>query len=180
MRSCSAAAALTPRSRAYWDQILERVQAIPSVLSVASVLHLPAGGRKWMGPVAVEGRALAPDQSPVRSEWQVVSTGYFKTAGIPVLKGRSFDRTDGPDVPLVIAVNVAFSWQVFPNEDPLGKKSMLGTAPRTSSPPSSRSWAISGRIASVRHRAPRSMSQSISGWWARVRWSCAPRAIRSR
>ena len=131
--------------RAYWATLLERVQGIPGVTSAATVLHLPTGGRKWMGAVTVEGRPPAPGESPRRTAWQSVSPGYFTTAGIPIVRGRRLSETDGPSAPRVIAVNQAFADVIFPGEDPMGKRVKAGNG-------TDNDWAtIVGVVGSVRH-----------------------------
>jgi predicted permease len=114
--------------RAYWQDVLTRVEEIPGVVSAATILHLPTSGRTWQAPIEVEGRPLAPGASPQRSAWQVVSTGWFRTAGVPVLSGRDFDGSDVASAPRVIAVNGAFVARHFPGEDPIGKRIKAGNA----------------------------------------------------
>lgn len=131
--------------RAYWADLLERVRAIPGVASAATILHLPTSGRSWHADVFVDGRPLSPGQSPLRTAWQSVSPGYFETAGVAVGRGRVFGDADGPESPRVVAVNSAFAEQVFPGEDPLGRRVRLGSATRDE-------WAtIVGVVGSVRH-----------------------------
>src|SRR5262249_10240518 len=73
---------------AYWDELLARVEAVPGVLSAGTILHLPTSGRTWHADVVVEGRGVTPGQPPLRTAWQVVSPGYFRTAGVTLQRGR--------------------------------------------------------------------------------------------
>jgi putative ABC transport system permease protein len=131
--------------RTFWNTTLERIRGLPGVTSAATLLHLPTGGRKWMGPVTVEGRVLAAGESPKRTAWQSVSPDYFRTVGISLLKGRGLAETDGPSVPRVIAVNSVFADQNFPGEDPIGKQVKAGNGTQNE-------WAtIVGVVGSVRH-----------------------------
>ena len=114
--------------RAYWRDVIGRVEEIPGVTGAATILHLPTSGRAWHAPIEVEGRALAAGESPQRSAWQVVSTGWFATAGVPVLRGRDFDAGDVATSPRVIAVNSAFAARHFPGEDPIGRRIKAGNA----------------------------------------------------
>lgn len=108
--------------RAYWHDVLARVRALPGVVSAATVMHLPLGGRAWDADITVEGRARQPDAPPPRAHWQVVSPMYFATAGIPIVRGRDFRESDGAHGPRVIAVNSAFAARLFPGEDPIGHR----------------------------------------------------------
>jgi hypothetical protein len=57
-----------------------------------------------------------------------VSSGYFATAGVPVVAGRAFTALDVAGATRVVAVNEAFAEQVFPGEDPIGRRIVAGNA----------------------------------------------------
>jgi putative ABC transport system permease protein len=131
--------------RVYWKAVLERVNAVPGVRSAATILHLPTSGRAWDAAILIEGRPLPPGEQPLNAHWQVVSSDYFHTAGVRVLRGRPFDETDGPTAPRVIAVNSAFANQLFPGQNPLGHRIRAGHATNDSIA------TIVAVVASVRH-----------------------------
>jgi predicted permease len=131
--------------RAYWSVALARVRSIPGVRAAATLLHLPLSGRAWSAPITIEGRPLAPDQVPPQAHWQAVSTDYFRTAGVRVLRGRPFDDRDGPRVPRVIAINSALADRVFSGVNPIGQRIRAGNATEDSLA------TIVAVVASVRH-----------------------------
>ncbi len=131
--------------RIYWKAVLERVDAVPGVRSAATILHLPASGRAWSAAILIEGRPLPPGEPPPSVHWQVVSSDYFYTAGVRVLRGRPFNDTDGPVAPRVIAINSALADQLFPGENPLGQRIRAGHATNDSIA------TIVAVVASVRH-----------------------------
>ena len=108
--------------RSYWSVVLARVRAIPGVRSAATILHLPTSGRAWNAPIIIDGHPLPPGAVPPEAHWQSVSTEYFPTAGVAILRGRPFDDRDGPNAPRVIAVNSAFADRLFPGIDPIGQR----------------------------------------------------------
>lgn len=114
--------------RAYWRDVIGRVEAVPGVSRAATILHLPTSGRTWQAAVEIEGHPIAAGESPPRTAWQSVSTGWFATAGIPLIRGRDFDATDVSTAPFVIAVNRTFAERLFPGEDPLGRRIKAGNA----------------------------------------------------
>jgi hypothetical protein len=114
--------------RAYWRVVLDRVRDVPGVDAAATVLHLPTGGRKWMADVEVDGRPLSPGETPPRTAWQAVSTGYVETLGIPVLRGRDLGPADVQNGPRVALVNAEFARRLFPGGDPLGQRINAGYA----------------------------------------------------
>jgi putative ABC transport system permease protein len=131
--------------RAYWSTVLQRVRGIPGVTSAGTVLHLPASGRKWMGPVEVEGRPLNPGESPVRTAWQSVSPEYLQTAGVPLVSGRPLSSTDGPNDPRVMLVNQTFARTFFAAEDPVGRRVKAGNGTQGQ-------WTtIVGVVGNIRH-----------------------------
>ncbi len=133
--------------RAYWDEVLARVESVPGVVSAATILHLPTSGRSWKADAAVEGRVAGPGEALPRTAWQSVSPGYFATAGVAVVRGRAFAASDGPHAPRVAAVNTAFASALFPGEDPVGRRVRLGRATQEE-------WAeIVAVVASVHHDA---------------------------
>ena len=60
------------------------------------------------------------------AEFRVASVGYFSTMHIPLVRGRSFDSSDGADAPQVAVVSQALVHRYWPNEDPIGKEIQFG------------------------------------------------------
>ena len=56
------------------------------------------------------------------SGYSQVSTNYFQTMGIPLLRGRHFDNHDTMDAPFVAIVNESFARTFFPNGDAIGQR----------------------------------------------------------
>src|SRR4030095_1481939 len=67
-----------------------------------------------------EGRPIAKGELPA-TEIRTIGLDYFKTMGIPLIKGRGFTERDTKKAPPVIIVNEAFANQFFPGEEILGK-----------------------------------------------------------
>lgn len=114
--------------RAYWRDILDRVEEVPGVTRAATILHLPTSGRSWHAAIEIEGRPLAAGESPPRAAWQSISRGWFATTGVPIIRGRDFEDADVSSAPRVIAVNAAFAARLFPGEDPVGRRIKAGNA----------------------------------------------------
>ena len=114
--------------RAFWRQAIQAIEAIPGVVSAGTLLHLPTAGRTWTAAIEFEGRPMAPGAVVPRSAWQAVSTGYFATAGIPIVSGRAFLPSDDATAPRVIAVNRAFADRFFPGGSAVGRRITAGNA----------------------------------------------------
>src|ERR1051325_11663732 len=105
----------------FHQQVLERVSKLPGVESAALISHLPIEERGFNGNISVEGKTYPPNESPL-VEYRVVNDEYFQTAGIPLLRGRIFDKQEGDDKQPVVVINDTMAEQIWPGEDPLGKR----------------------------------------------------------
>ena len=113
---------VTPNVASFYQRLLDRVAALPGVESVGLVSGLPGGGRTSGGPFEIVGRtAPREERSRQRGVYQEINADYFRTMGIPLLRGRHFNARDGETAPRVAIVNDTLARQSFPGEDPLGK-----------------------------------------------------------
>jgi predicted permease len=130
----------------FWDRVAESAAAVPGVESVALASGLPLTGGRSLIAFNVEGRPLAPLSQQPLAYWLDVSPGYFRTMGIPVVRGREFERQDAVESPTAILINDAMARREFPNQDPIGQRFSFG--PDESGQPQ---WAtIVGVVANVR------------------------------
>jgi hypothetical protein len=65
--------------------------------------------------------------------YNAITPEYFSVMGIPLLRGRSFTNRDGPDSPGVIIISESVARNLFPSEDPLGKRISFSSAPKEDS-----------------------------------------------
>ena len=110
------------RYAAFYEQLQERLQALPGVESVSFTSKLPLEGGS-NGVIVVEGQAPPKDMwsSPL-VEWSTVMPGYFRTARIPLLRGRDFTPHDNnQDAPKVAIINRTMADKFWPHQDPIGK-----------------------------------------------------------
>ncbi len=109
------------RNTQFYEQLMDRANAVPGARSVAAITPLPLSGADWTTGYDITGRPTAKaDRAP--SAVRLVTPGYFSTMGIPLKKGRDFDLRDKLEAPGVVIVNEALVRQSFPNEDPIGKR----------------------------------------------------------
>jgi predicted permease len=114
----------------YYRQVLERLRAIPGVASAGTAVITLLDGNEWDSWVTVEGYTAGADERP-DPHMQFISTDFFSTLGIPILRGRDFTARDVEGAPKVAIVNAKFVKKYFPNSDPLGRHIGMGNDPGT-------------------------------------------------
>jgi predicted permease len=109
------AVAPRPQSPVYWDQLGDRLRAVPGVETVALTVWPMMSGESAVDAISVNG---APP-SEVLSDFLRISPGWLDTMRIPLIDGRDFSATD-TNSPVAI-VNQAFAKQFFNGQNPTGK-----------------------------------------------------------
>ncbi len=112
--------------RAVCRQLLENLERLPGAVTAGGVSSLPLSNMDAWGPITVEGRVLSPGERFINADERVVAGHYFETMQIPLLKGRLFNEQDTPDKPMVAVVDEFMAQQLWPNQDPLGKRIRFG------------------------------------------------------
>ena len=114
-----------PHVTAFYDALLDSLEAQPGVRSAGLVQTLPMQG-DYVLSFDIRGRAPAPPNQGPSANYRAVSPRYFEALGVPLLKGRAFARSDhGAGRPVAI-VDQAFVAKYFPNQDPIGQGLHIG------------------------------------------------------
>lgn len=107
---------------AFFNELQQRLTALPGVVSAAAVTNLPFSESDWTGTFVVEGFEGETPLGHVRS----ILPQYPATMRIPVLRGRAFNRTDVLATTRVALVDEAAAKKYWPNQDPIGKRVRWG------------------------------------------------------
>src|SRR5262249_16257940 len=110
----------------FFIDLKQRLEATPGVESASSILPLPLNGDRFVISFEIDGRPVAPKDQP-SAEFFAAGVDYFKTMGIPIVKGRDFDNRDKHGSTPVVIVSETFARQIFPNEDAIGKRIKPGS-----------------------------------------------------
>jgi predicted permease len=102
---------------------VRRISALPGVEVAASTCCIPLEGGFGL-PFQIPGRPEGPT-SKGGAGWTMVSSGYFETFKIPVLRGRTFREQDDSGPPIVI-INQALAKQFWKDSDPLSDRMIIG------------------------------------------------------
>ena len=116
---------------AFFQEAVEAVTSIPSVIAAGVGLSVPLGGgtRSLQGPVTVEGQEGAEPREDDVGGFQIVSPGYFRALGVPLRSGRFFTPGDGPGEMQAAIVNERMAHHYWPGEDPVGKRLTIAEDP---------------------------------------------------
>jgi putative ABC transport system permease protein len=113
-------------SRAFYQRLMERLDALPGVESTAVAVSLPPNQVTVTDNFTVEGKTYAPGESAPVGTLVVASPTYFKTMGIPVVRGRAFDDRDREGSPAVVIVSRTLADRFYPNGDAVGRRFRTG------------------------------------------------------
>jgi len=105
---------------AFFERLLEQVQSTPGVTAAAMASQFPPLGFS-SSQIDVEG-AEAPGTTLPTAYSTIVSRGFFRTIGIPVMAGRVFDERDRPDGARVVVVNDAFATRFLSGRPAVGAR----------------------------------------------------------
>jgi predicted permease len=113
------------RSATFFQQLIERLKAVPGTQAVGVTNVLPLSG-EFGNSFKIEG-GPRPQGEIRQAEYRAINSDYFRAMGIPLQKGRVFSERDAKDAPGVVIVNETFANRYFPNEDALGKRLHIDT-----------------------------------------------------
>lgn len=115
--------------RAFYRDLLERVERLPNVAAAAGVFQRPLEH----GPIGLDGGFILEGQSVERATFDMnptvnvesVTPEYFRAIGTRLLRGRTFTHRDTVDAPSVVIVSESLAREAWPGQDPIGKR-LLG------------------------------------------------------
>ncbi|QSQ17730.1 ABC transporter permease [Myxococcus landrumensis] len=114
------------RQGAFFQQVAERVASLPGVRSAGAATDLPLGGANIWFDVEVEGRAPPTAEESANVGFQVVTSGYFQSMGIPVRRGREVTALDTREAQPVVVLNESAARRFFPTGEAVGQRLRLG------------------------------------------------------
>ena len=135
-----------PLAVAFYESLLDRVRAIPSVRSAGTVTDMFLSQTPNSGNIVVEGRPVRPEDKEVTID--AASPGFFATVGARLTAGRFFDGTERPDGQLVAVINEHMAKSYWPNANPIGRRFRFGA--QNSDTTRSRWRTVVGVVADMR------------------------------
>ena len=112
--------------RRFHDELGARFLALPGVRDAGSVQVLPLSGGLSRVDFTVEGSPPAREEDVPSLDYRMVSPGYFRATGIPLLAGRALTQADGSDAPPVALVSRRLAERFFPGRSAVGARLLVG------------------------------------------------------
>jgi putative ABC transport system permease protein len=139
-----------PRSRAFYEQLRQRVAALPGVTSAGFVRELPFANEIGDWGFRIVGRAAgSPGEAGGAADWQVATPGYFQAMGIALRSGRYLEDADATRSAPVVVISEKMAKTFWPNQDPVGQQIRLGG---DGPGPDTLTRTVVGVVADVRHK----------------------------
>jgi predicted permease len=110
------------RCQAFYNELLERVRALPQVKDAAAVNGLPLSGDWEAIPADVQGFTIAPGAHVPMLMERIITPGYLKLMDIALLQGRGFEEADsGASAERVVLVSKSTAEHLWPGKDAIGQ-----------------------------------------------------------
>jgi putative ABC transport system permease protein len=106
---------------AFYREVTERIAALPGVKATGTTSVLPLSDN-------FDGRGILVEDHPkprgeeITVDLYIASPGYLRAMEIPLVKGRAITEQDTRDSARIALINSTMAAQLWPNEDPLGKR----------------------------------------------------------
>ena len=123
-----------PQVATFYDRLLQSLSSVHGIRSVATCSSLPPNDLQVSDTFLVEGQTPVDDSKAPFGSVLFSTPGYFRTLGVPVLKGRDFTERDNTESPRVVIISETLARKFFPNADPIGKRFKEGGSDRTANP----------------------------------------------
>jgi predicted permease len=139
------------QQRAFFEQLVPRLQALPGVASAGTTASIPLRGNTMISTINIEGQPptdFGAANIPSASV-NAATPGYFAALRVRLIEGRFLDERDGANAPNAVVVNQAFVRRYFEKEDPIGKSFNAGLGPGAGGP---QDWTIVGVIGDTKQR----------------------------
>jgi predicted permease len=101
-------------------RLLEALEGRPGIERAGMVGQLPLAGISWSSQFQAAG--WPPERVGFEIVHRRADAAYFDALDIPLVRGRMFGNSDGPEAPFVVLINETFAREHFPNEDPIGQR----------------------------------------------------------
>lgn len=111
--------------RAFYRDLFDRLERLPGVVSVGGTTRIPLGSTSVTTTLEIQGRPIPPSGRP-EVEFRRAMHDYLEAMQVPIVRGRGFSESDGPDAPRVVLINETMARRLFPGEEAIGQRLRTG------------------------------------------------------
>jgi predicted permease len=123
MRLSSSQAESAPAATpTFYERVLARVRSLPGVELAAIARDLPLVGANPSSPFSIAGRPVASPQHGPAGRCRWISADYFRTMGVPILKGRTLTDEDNSTAAGAVVINQEMVRHFWPHRNPIGEE----------------------------------------------------------
>jgi putative ABC transport system permease protein len=115
------------KARVFVDEVVRKLNALPGVQSAGATNFLPLTGFWDTSEFLLRGQTLPKGTEAPEADDRVMTPGYLRTMGTPLLRGRGFTETDRAGSQQVVIVNQTFAELYFKGGNPVGEELNLGS-----------------------------------------------------
>ena len=116
----------TPATNHFYEQLMDRIQQVPGVLSAASTISIPLSPSHVMTRFLIDGASPPPAGAFPMAQIRYVSPEFFSTLGLALKQGRIFDRKEIENHSDLFVVNEAFAAHYLAGRNPLNSSIIVG------------------------------------------------------
>ncbi|MCI0660950.1 MAG: ABC transporter permease [Acidobacteria bacterium] len=110
----------------FYQQAIERISNIPDVEAAGAIMPLPYSNNGITTSFTIDGLPEPELGAKPRAGGRIITPGYIRAMGIPLIKGRLFTDHDDAAAPKVLLINESLARRYFPGQDPIGRRLKLG------------------------------------------------------
>jgi putative ABC transport system permease protein len=109
----------------FCDEFARRVRGLAGVVDAGiTTIYPPNNG--WIQMLEIPGHPATRIQDVTLAEFGVTDAHFVRTAGVPLIRGRDFSESDGPESAPVALISQEFVRRYFPTVDPIGQRIHIG------------------------------------------------------
>ena len=135
---------------AFYDRLLAKVAALPSVTAASIGVNIPFDDNEWDSSFHITGTPPHVHGQEPSAEMNYISPDYFKVLGMPIVRGRAFGAEEALGKPGAVIIDESLATRYFPGQDPIGKQLDNNQTLKKDPPP----LTIVGIVARTRNEAP--------------------------
>ncbi len=118
-----------PQALGFIDRLLEAARSVPGITRAGLTTYLPFSGNNNSSVITIEEYARAEGEPVPVPGHNIVDSDYFRVLGIPLLRGRAFQDSDGPASLRVVIIDQFLARRYWPDKDPIGARIRRGIDP---------------------------------------------------